>query len=62
MDVNDWRVAVTVSSFVLFIALALHTWSRRRHAEHEVAAQLPFAEDRPGGTVTPDPQQGDRRE
>ena len=42
MDVNDLRVAVTVSSLVLFIALMLHTWSRRRSADHEAAAHLPF--------------------
>jgi cbb3-type cytochrome oxidase subunit 3 len=42
MDVNDIRIAVTVSGLVLFIALVLHTWSRRRKAEHEAAAMLPF--------------------
>ena len=43
MDVNVIRVAVTVSSLVLFIALVLHTWSRHRKAEHDAAALLPFA-------------------
>jgi cbb3-type cytochrome oxidase subunit 3 len=45
MDVNDFRVAVTLASLVLFIALMVHTWSRRRSADHEAAARLPFEED-----------------
>ncbi len=42
MDINDIRVAVTVASLLLFVALMVHTWSRRRTAEHDAAAQLPF--------------------
>jgi cytochrome c oxidase cbb3-type subunit 4 len=42
MDVNDLRVAVTVASLVLFLALVAHTWSRRRSAEYDEAARLPF--------------------
>jgi cytochrome c oxidase cbb3-type subunit 4 len=45
MDVNDLRVAVTLVSLVLFIALLLHTWSRRRRADHDEAAMLPFTGD-----------------
>jgi len=45
MDVNDLRVAVTLASLVLFIALMLHTWSRRRQPDHEAAARLPFIGD-----------------
>jgi cytochrome c oxidase cbb3-type subunit IV len=45
MDVNDLRVAVTLISLVLFLALMAHTWSRRRQAEYEAAARLPFLED-----------------
>jgi cytochrome c oxidase cbb3-type subunit 4 len=45
MDINDMRVAVTVLSFVLFIVLAVRTWSRRRGPEHEAAARLPFADE-----------------
>jgi cytochrome c oxidase cbb3-type subunit 4 len=45
MDINDMRIAVTVISLLLFIALVAHTWSRSRNAEYESAAQLPFAED-----------------
>ena len=45
MDVNDLRVAVTLTGFVLFLALVVHTYSRRRRADHEAAAMLPFLEE-----------------
>ena len=45
MDINDLRITVTVASLALFVALMLHTWSRRRTADHEEAAQIPFLED-----------------
>jgi cytochrome c oxidase cbb3-type subunit 4 len=45
MDINDLRVVVTLLSFALFIALAMHTWSRRRRPEHDAAARLPFADE-----------------
>ena len=56
MDINDLRIAVTLVSLVLFIALVAHTWSRRRSAEYEAAAQLPFVDEEPPGGA-----QGDRR-
>ena len=55
MDINDLRIAVTVVSLALFIALMVHTWSRRRRAEYEAAALLPFAEEEPQAT-----HQGDK--
>ncbi len=45
MDVNILRIAVTVASLALFVALVLHTWSRRRRADHDAAAMLPFQDD-----------------
>ncbi len=48
MDVNDFRAAVTVAGLVLFLALVANTWSRRRAAEHDEAARLPFADDESG--------------
>ena len=42
MDINDLRIAVTLASLVLFLVLMVHTWSRRRAAEHADAALLPF--------------------
>jgi cytochrome c oxidase cbb3-type subunit 4 len=43
VDVNDLRIAVTLVSMVLFLGLVAHTWSRRRSADHEEAARLPFS-------------------
>jgi cbb3-type cytochrome oxidase subunit 3 len=45
MDVNTLRIAVTVAGLALFLVLMLHTWSRRRRAEHDAAAMLPFADE-----------------
>ena len=45
MDVNDLRAAVTLAGFVLFLVLVVHTYSRRRRADHEAAAMLPFLEE-----------------
>ena len=45
MDINDIRIAVTVLGLVLFLALIVHTWSRRRAGEHEEAALLPFCDE-----------------
>jgi hypothetical protein len=50
MDLNDARIAVTLVSLVLFVALMAHTWSRRRQAEHADAALLPFMGEE-GGPV-----------
>jgi cbb3-type cytochrome oxidase subunit 3 len=48
MDVNDLRVIVTVACFGLFVALMVHTWSRRRAGEHATAAHLPFTGETEG--------------
>ena len=42
MEINALRIAVTVVSLLLFVALVAHTWSRNRRQEHEAAAELPF--------------------
>jgi cytochrome c oxidase cbb3-type subunit 4 len=48
MDVNDLRITVTVISLLLFLALMVHTYSRKRTAEHTQAERLPFlGEDEP---------------
>ena len=57
MDVNGIRIAVTLSSLVLFLALMVHTWSRRRAAEHDEAAMLPFLDEAPALQAN---KQGDR--
>jgi cytochrome c oxidase cbb3-type subunit 4 len=60
MDINDLRSLVTVVSLVLFVAVVLHTWSRRRAGEHEAAAALPFAGDE--GPRPETARQGERGE
>ncbi len=55
MDINDMRSAVTVVSFLLFLALVAYTWNRRRKAEYDEAANLPFA-----GEQDPQEFRGDR--
>jgi cytochrome c oxidase cbb3-type subunit IV len=45
MDINTLRIAVTLASLALFVALMLHTFSRRRRDEFEQAEWLPFVGD-----------------
>jgi len=68
MDLNDIRSAVTLVSLVFFIALVVHTWSRRRSAEHAAAAALPFEDElagardgRDGAVPTPGADHGTHR-
>jgi len=42
LDIDLVRGVVTVAWFFLFIALWVSAWSRRRRAEYEAAARLPF--------------------
>jgi cytochrome c oxidase cbb3-type subunit IV len=55
MDINDMRIAVTVVSLVLFLVLVVHTLSKRRKAEFEAAAMLPFADE-----AAPEHQRGEQ--
>ncbi|MCX7266534.1 MAG: cbb3-type cytochrome c oxidase subunit 3 [Betaproteobacteria bacterium] len=45
MDINTLRSLVTVITFIVFIGIVAWTLSRRRTAEFEEAAQLPFRQD-----------------
>jgi cytochrome c oxidase cbb3-type subunit 4 len=47
MDVNDLRSAVTVISLLLFLCLVAWAWSRRRKADFDAAARLPFEDEVP---------------
>ena len=44
MDITFMRAAVTVTGLVLFLALVVWAWSRRRRDDFEAAARLPFAD------------------
>ena len=53
IDLNSLRSIVTVVSLLLFIALMVWTWSRRRQSAFDEAAQLPFLDDdTPSSTPT----------
>ena len=45
MDMGTFRGIITAVLMVLFIALVLWAYSRRRHEEFEAAARLPLADD-----------------
>lgn len=45
MNVNDLRAAVTVVTFMVFLAIVVWTLSRRNKAQFDEAAQVPFLED-----------------
>ena len=64
MDVNNIRSIVTVVGLVLFLALLAYTWSRRRKAEYDAAAMLPFVGEPIAGEPAPQsaPAQPARRE
>ena len=44
MDVNDFRMAVTLLSFLLFAGIVAWALSRRNRAAFDEAQQLPFIE------------------
>lgn len=45
MDVNDLRTAVTVLSFVVFVAIVCWAWSGRNRGRFDEASRLPFSDD-----------------
>ncbi|MBP6851601.1 MAG: cbb3-type cytochrome c oxidase subunit 3 [Rhodoferax sp.] len=45
MDVNTLRSITTVLAFVVFMGIVFWAWSKRRSADFEQAANLPFEQD-----------------
>ncbi|MDR7308486.1 cbb3-type cytochrome c oxidase subunit 3 [Rhodoferax saidenbachensis] len=45
MDINTLRSLTTVVSFVVFIGIVWWAWSRKRSADFDEAANLPFEQD-----------------
>ena len=45
MDVNTVRIVTTLVSFAIFIGILAWTWSKRRSADFDKAAHLPFDQD-----------------
>ncbi|MBN8492324.1 MAG: cbb3-type cytochrome c oxidase subunit 3 [Burkholderiales bacterium] len=48
MDVNDARVVVMLFGLALFLGIWAWAWSKRRKADFDEAARLPFADEEPG--------------
>lgn len=44
-DVNTLRSLVTVAGLGLFMWLVFHSYSKKRQAEHDAAAMLPFQDE-----------------
>ena len=44
MDINDFRILITVLSFVVFAAIVYWALSSRQRVAFEEAANLPFAD------------------
>jgi len=50
MDINAWRIAFTLVSFVIFLGIVFWAMSRRNRQAFDEAAMLPFADEpRMGG-------------
>ncbi|ALM51578.1 CcoQ/FixQ family Cbb3-type cytochrome c oxidase assembly chaperone [Halomonas huangheensis] len=45
MDIGTFRGIVTAILLIAFLGLIAWAWSRRRKADFDEAAQLPFADD-----------------
>ena len=45
MDINTLRSVTTLVSFAVFIGIVWWAWSRKRSADFDQAAQLPFDQD-----------------
>lgn len=45
MDMNDVRIGFTLTSLLAFVGIAVWAWQRKRRAEFEEAARLPFADE-----------------
>lgn len=45
MDINTLRSVTTLVSFAVFIGIVWWAWSRKRSADFDQAAQLPFEQD-----------------
>ena len=50
MDINAWRVVVTLLSFVIFLGIVAWALSKRNRQAFDEAAMLPFADDLRGGS------------
>ena len=47
MELNDFRIIVTVVGFLCFVGIAIWAWSKHAKAGFEEAARLPLTDDDP---------------
>lgn len=45
MDLNDFRMIVTVATFITFVAIVAWAYSGRRRKDYEAAARMALDED-----------------
>ncbi|MFA6041705.1 MAG: CcoQ/FixQ family Cbb3-type cytochrome c oxidase assembly chaperone [Methylophilus sp.] len=45
MEINTLRIIATVTSFILFVAIAIWAWKNRNSEDFKEAESLPFMED-----------------
>jgi cytochrome c oxidase cbb3-type subunit IV len=51
-DINFLRTLVTVTSFIVFVAIVAWAWSPKQRSRFDEAAHLPFADDEKPRTET----------
>ncbi|THF65838.1 cbb3-type cytochrome c oxidase subunit 3 [Pseudothauera nasutitermitis] len=47
MELNDFRILVTVVGFVCFVGICIWAWSKHAKAGFDEAARLPLTDDDP---------------
>ncbi|HYJ18037.1 MAG TPA: cbb3-type cytochrome c oxidase subunit 3 [Burkholderiales bacterium] len=47
MDLNDFRIAVTVAAFLTFLGIVAWAYSARRRNDYDQAARMALDDDRP---------------
>lgn len=45
MDINDWRIVVTVLGFVCFLGICAWAYSKHAKAGFDEAARMPLTDD-----------------
>lgn len=45
MELNDFRILITVVGFLCFVGICIWAWSKHAKSGFDEAAQLPFTDD-----------------
>jgi cytochrome c oxidase cbb3-type subunit 4 len=61
MDINDFRVVLTVLTFIVFVAIVVWACSRKRKRDFDEAAMLPFSDGDLEERRAMDPKTGKQR-